>query len=574
MVTSYAQRLGQILVAKGQVTRESLDAALREAHSTGEHLGQVLVRQGVIDEKTLQKGLSEQLRIPYVEPGDMEIPKEVLRLAPAQLVTRYKVVPVARSGMTLRVAMVDPLDMHMIDDLRLALKMEIEPLIATTAEINEAIKKYYGIGAETVERMMDTKDESASASVEAVIADVGDDSMIEDASIVRFVNQIISESITERATDIHVEPMERSLRIRYRIDGVLSEVAVPPSIKQFQSAIISRLKIMADMNIAERRLPQDGKIKVRKGDKEFDLRVSSIPTPYGESVAIRLLSRDEDLVNINNLGFDEQNLAMLRELINKPHGIMLVSGPTGSGKSTTLYAALKEINKIDYKIFTVEDPIEYRMPGITQVQVQPGIGLTFASILRTLLRQDPDIIMVGEIRDEETAQISIRAALTGHLVFSTIHTNDACGAVTRLLDMNTEPFLVSSSVNGILAQRLVRRLCSCKQVYDPPAEALRRVNVMNEDMSGVTIYRPAGCEACRFTGFRGRTAIYEIVTLDEQMRRMVIAHESAHALKKYAVSQGMRPLRQLGWMKIKEGVTTIDEVLRVTMEDEHKYAAD
>ena len=568
MTGSLDRQLGQMLVAAGHLQAEELEAAIRESHVSGQHLGAVLIRLGMVAEDDLQLTVSRMLNIPFVRPSDMDIPKETLRLAPAQLVTRYNIVPVERSDGTLKVAMVDPLDMHVIDDLRLALKMEIEPLISTTAEINEAIKRYYGIGAETVERMMDDQGEE-DLSIEAQVADVGDDSMVEDASIVRFVNQVIAESIAERATDIHIEPLEKSLRIRYRIDGVLSEAAVPPAIKHFQSAIISRLKIMADMNIAERRLPQDGKIKVRKGDKDFDLRVSSVPTPYGESIAIRILSREESLVNINNLGFDAENLEILRELITKPHGIMLVSGPTGSGKSTTLYAALKEINKIDFKIFTVEDPIEYRMEGITQVQVHPAIGLTFASILRTLLRQDPDIMMVGEIRDEETAQISIRAALTGHLVFSTIHTNDACGSVSRLLDMRIEPFLVASSLNGILAQRLVRVLCACKQPHTPLEQALTRVNIKHEDTTGMTMYRAVGCEQCRFTGYRGRTAVYEIVRMDEELRRLVVNRDSAYVLKKYAMSQGMRPLRQLGWEKIKSGITTIDEVLRVTMEDEH-----
>ncbi|MCX7046213.1 MAG: GspE/PulE family protein [Candidatus Sumerlaeota bacterium] len=564
------QQLGQALVRDGFLEPANLDSAIREAHSTGEMLSQVLVRLAMVSEDDVQLALADLLHYPFLRPSEMEIPKEVIAMAPAQIVTRYKVIPIERSNGSLKVAMVDPMDMHTIDDLRLALRMEIEPVVSTHTEINEAIKKYYGIGAETMERMMDTKEESEAVPViDSTVSDVGEESMAEDASIVRFVNQIISESITERATDIHVEPLEKSLRIRYRIDGVLSEVAVPPAIKQFQSAIISRIKIMADMNIAERRLPQDGKIKIKKGVREFDLRVSSIPTPYGESIAIRLLSRDEDLVNILALGFDAANLEILRDLITRPHGILLVSGPTGSGKSTTLYAALKEINKIDYKIFTVEDPIEYRMEGITQVQVNPSIGLTFANILRTLLRQDPDIIMVGEIRDEETAQISIRAALTGHLVFSTIHTNDACGSVTRLLDMNIEPFLVSSSVNGILAQRLVRTLCTCKQPFQAPPGVVERVNLTKDDMAKQTIYRAAGCDRCRFTGYRGRTAIYEIVKMDEQLRRLVVERQSAYELKRYAVGQGMRPLRLLGWEKIKEGRTTIDEVLRVTMEDEH-----
>ncbi len=570
MTGSHDQRLGQLLVNRGFLAPEDLESAVREAHSSGEHLPQVLTRLSLVDEDELQTTISQMLGLPFAKPSEMHIPKEVLASTPAKLVTRYQIIPLEAGNGVLKIAMADPMDMHTLEDLRLALKVEIEPVVSTATEIYEAIKKYYGVGAETMEKMVDSREEDGGegVSIESTIDDVGDESMVEDASIVRFVNQIISESITERATDIHIEPLEESLRIRYRIDGVLSEVAVPPSIKQFQSAIISRIKIMADMNIAERRLPQDGKIKVRKADHDFDLRVSTIPTPYGESIAIRILSRDEELVNLNNLGFDAENLELLRSLIIRPHGIMLVSGPTGSGKSTTLYAALKEINKVDVKIFTVEDPIEYRMQGITQVQVHASIGLTFANILRTLLRQDPDIIMVGEIRDEETAQISIRAALTGHLVFSTIHTNDACGSVTRLLDMNIEPFLVSSSLNGIVAQRLVRSLCTCHQAFHPSPQLLAQVNVTRDDPSTLNLQRAVGCDRCRFTGYRGRTAIYELVGMNEDLRRMVVARESAGVLKKYAVSQGMRPLRRLGWDKVKEGVTTIDEVLRVTMEDE------
>jgi type II secretory ATPase GspE/PulE/Tfp pilus assembly ATPase PilB-like protein len=344
---------------------------------------------------------------------------------------------------------------------------------------------------------------------------------------------------------------------------------VPPNIKRFQSAIISRVKIMADMDIAERRLPLDGKIKVKKGGDEFDMRVSTVPTPYGESVSIRILTRDAGFINLERLGFDQRHLGILRDMISRPHGIVLVTGPTGSGKSTTLYAALSEINTSERKLITTEDPIEYRMNGVTQIQINNPIGLSFARCLRAILRQDPDILLVGEIRDSETAEISIQSALTGHLVFSTLHTNDACGAVTRLLDMDIEPFLISSSLEGLIAQRLVRMLCKdCKEKFVPSADPLRRVNVTKDAPGSFEVYRPRGCESCRYTGYKGRTAIYEMVQVKEGFRRLIVENASTNDLKRLAIRQGMQPMRQDGWNKIKQGTTSIEEVLRVTMEED------
>jgi type II secretion system protein E len=445
-------------------------------------------------------------------------------------------------------------------------------VVTTSKEIDDAIKRHYGIGAATMEGLIDdAAAEGKDLEVEAQVEDI--DLMAEDASIVRFVNQIIQEAMRDRATDIHIEPLEKELRIRYRIDGLLYEAAIPPTIRKFQSAIISRVKIMADLNIAERRLPQDGKIKIKRSDMEFDLRVSTVPTPHGESISIRILSRDSELIDLERLGLADENLAHLRELLEKPHGIILVTGPTGSGKSTTLYAGLSEINKIDRKIITIEDPIEYRINGVTQIQVNPQIDLTFGRCLRTILRQDPDILMVGEVRDTETAQITIRTALTGHLVFSTLHTNDATGAVTRLLDMGIEPFLVSSSVLGIIAQRLVRVLCpSCKRPMEPPESVVRRVNVGKEPTAGITFYRGQGCEACRYTGFRGRTALFEFVRITEDFRRLVVERVGANVLKQQALRDGMTTLRRDGWRKVKAGQTTLDEILRVTLEDEYELA--
>lgn len=560
--------LGQILVNNGKLDPDDLEMALREHRKTGERIGEILVKMNLVSVEDVLKGVAFQLAMPYIKLSEIKIPKEIIERIPAKLATHYNLIPVEMTDGILRVAVSDPLDIHTLDDLRMMLKVEVEPIVSAPKEIEDAIRKYYGIGAETVEEMMD--EGSGSQSVEVESHDIEDiDEMAEDASIVRFVNQIISEAFRDRATDIHIEPLEKELRIRYRIDGVLYEAAIPPAIRRFQNAIISRVKIMADMNIAERRLPQDGKIKVKMGETDYDLRVSSVPTPYGESIAIRILSRDSELCTLDKLGFDPDHIKILRELILKPHGIILITGPTGSGKSTTLYAALSEINSVDKKIITIEDPIEYRISGVTQIQVVPQIGLTFARILRTLLRQDPDVMMVGEIRDQETAEITIRTALTGHLVFSTIHTNDACGAVTRLLDMGIEPFLVSSSVEGLIAQRLVRVLCpECKAPYMPRTELIERLNSRREDISDATFFRPVGCEKCRYTGYHGRTAVYELVKLNESFRRLIINREPANILRKEAMKDGMKPIRLDGWHKVKHGITTTDEVMRVTMEDE------
>jgi type II secretion system protein E len=567
MMFNTEAQLGQSLVSCGKLDSDGLEAALREHHKTGERLGDVLVKMNLCTQEDVLRCLAEQLQMPFVRLSDVQIPKEVIERIPAKLVSHYHLVPVEQRNGTLQVAVSDPLDIHMLDDLRLHLKLEIEPVVAAPKDIDEAIKRYYGIGAATIQELEEDRGGETTLAVDQQIEDI--DEMAEDASIVRFVNQIIAEAMGDRGTDIHVEPFEQELRIRYRIDGMLYEAAIPPSIKRFQSAIISRIKIMADMNIAERRLPQDGKIKVKLGDKDYDLRVSTLPTPYGESISIRILSRDSELVSLDRLGLDEHNLVILRRMIHKPHGIIFVTGPTGSGKSTTLYAALNEINRIDQKILTVEDPIEYRIPGVTQVQVQAQIDLSFARVLRTMLRQDPDVIMVGETRDTETAQAAIRAALTGHLVFSTLHTNDASGAVTRLQDMGIEPFLIASSVEGLVAQRLVRVLCpECKQRFEPGPEVIARLKLNKLDTTDAQFLKPQGCEKCRYTGFRGRTAIYEILKVDENLKPLIVERKPANLIKQQALAAGMRSIREDGWIKVRAGLTTIDEVLRVTMEDE------
>ena len=560
-------QLGKALVAKGLLDTDNLETALREHHKSGERLSDVLVKMNLCTVDDVLHCLADQLQLPFVRLGDIQIPKSVIERVPAKLVSHYQCVPIEQHNGSIQVAVSDPLDVHMLDDLRFNLKLEVEPVVASPKDIANAINRYYGIGAATIEELEEDRGAETTLDVDRGIEDI--DEMAEDASIVRFVNQIIKEAMADRATDIHVEPFEQELRIRYRIDGMLYEATIPPSIKRFQSAIISRIKIMADMNIAERRLPQDGKIKVKMGENDYDLRVSTLPTPYGESISIRILSRDSELISLDRLGLDEHNLMLLRRMIAKPHGILFVTGPTGSGKSTTLYAALSEINKVDKKIITVEDPIEYRISGVTQTQVNAQIDLTFARVLRTMLRQDPDVIMVGETRDPETAQAAIRAALTGHMVFSTLHTNDAAGAVSRLLDMGIEPFLIASSVEGLIAQRLVRVLCKvCKQPFQPGPEVLNRLRLNKLETDGAHFVKPVGCEKCRYTGFRGRTAIYEIIKVDENMKPLIVDRKPSNVLKASALAAGMRTIREDGWFKVRAGITTIDEVLRVTMEDE------
>lgn len=565
------KKLGELLMAEGLLDADALESALAEQERSGGRIGEILVKMGRVSEEDVKRALARQLGIPFKSLVGVQIAAEVVASMPARMVSHYNAVPLKIDGDTLTVAVEDALDIRTLDDLRMHLNRQIEPIFATAKDIHNTIKRFYGIGADTMEGMIeDQAAERPADVVELKIGQVEDiQDLAQDASIIRFVNQLILEAIDDRATDIHVEPQEDDLQIRYRIDGLLYDAAVPAEIRRFQSAIISRIKIMADMNIAERRLPQDGKIVIRKGSEDFDLRVSTIPTPYGESIVLRILSRTSSFVSLDRLGFAGQHLEILRRMIARPHGIVLVTGPTGSGKSTTLYAALSEINTTDKKIITIEDPIEYRIKGVSQIQVNPNIGLTFAHCLRTILRHDPDVIMVGETRDPETAQITIRTALTGHLVFSTLHTNDACSAMTRLLDMGIEPFLISSSIEGLLAQRLVRVLCPhCKQPYQPDAAVMKRVNVTGDSLDSLQIYRQRGCEKCRFTGFSGRTAVYEIVQITEGFRRLVVERSPANVLKRYAMDQGMRPLRHYGWEKIKAGITTIEEVLRVTLEDE------
>lgn len=566
MALNNSTPIGEALVREKVITPEQLEVCLKEEKKSGRSICQIIVDLGFAAEEKVLPVLSKQIGVPYIRIKDGEIEKSVIEKVPAKFAIHYKLMPLELEGDTLAIAVTDPLDVNTLDDVKLLLGYEIHPFLAGEKDILEAIKRYYGIGAETIESIM--AETAASDGAPAGAGPVKEaEELVEDASIIKFVNQIIQQAYHDRATDIHIEPYQDELKVRYRIDGILYDAAIPPTIKYFQSAIVSRIKIMSNLNIAEHRLPQDGRMKVKVGQEDLDLRISILPTPYGESVGIRLLFANM-LYSLEDLGLSEFDLKILNEMIKKPHGIILLTGPTGSGKTTTLYACLSKINNRELKILTIEDPIEYHLKGITQIQVYPKVGLTFANGLRSMLRHDPDVMMVGEIRDIETAEISIRVALTGHLVFSTLHTNDAPGAMTRLLDMGIEPYLVASSVECVIAQRLVRLICpKCKRPVKDKKLILKELAVNNAP-EGVELYEGKGCESCKFTGYRGRTAIYEFLVMGEEIREMVLNHSSADQIRKKAISLGMRTLRGDGIEKVLRGLTTVSEIIRVTPKED------
>jgi type II secretion system protein E len=562
------QRIRSLLEATNLFDKEQLDAILSDAREKGLSIREAVLSGSEVKEEDFLEQLAEAMDIPFQRLQEAEIQDEILERLPTKAIFQYNVVPLAEEENGLKVATSDPFAPGLVDSLRLAAECRIRLVLSPDEDISATAKQFYGVGAETLDRMMqddriDLEDEDSLLK-----QDLSD--LDQEASVVKFVNQIIWEAFKDRATDIHIEPMEMDLRIRYRVDGVLHETPMPPQLKRFQSSIISRIKVMANMDIAEKRLPQDGRISLRIRGEEIDVRVSTMPTVYGESVSLRLLMRGGGLITMKDLGLDHHDSSLLEKMITRPHGILLVTGPTGSGKSTSLYAWLHTINSVDKRIMSAEDPIEYEMAGVNQVQMRPEIGLTFANTLRTFLRQDPDVIMVGEIRDKETAEISIRAALTGHLVFSTIHTNDSASTITRLLDMGIEPFLVASSVEGIVAQRLVRGLCkACRQPSEVDKEFLREHNFPIERLEKEgPIYEAVGCDECRGNGYKGRTGIFEILPVTDEIRPLVIAHASASAIKQQALEHGMKTLREDGWDKVLAGVTTINEILRVTEENE------
>jgi type IV pilus assembly protein PilB len=573
MASEGGARLGELLVREKLITPLQLQKAVVEQRSTGGRLGHHLTKLGYIEENELTSFLSQQYGVPSINLSDFEIDGEVLKLVPREVVQRHQVIPVNRAGNVLIVAMSDPSNIYAVDDIKFVTNLNIEVVVASDTAIAEAIDKYYNQQVSFNDVMLDFDvDEEEDEDLE--FGEVEEDLNVldleksaGDAPVVKLVNLILMDAIRKGASDIHVEPYEKQMRIRYRIDGVLYEVMKPPI--KLKHAITSRLKIMSSLDIAERRLPQDGRIKLRMGrGKEMDFRVSCLPTMWGEKVVLRLLDKSNLQLDMTRLGFEVAALEDFTEAIHKPFGMVLITGPTGSGKTTTLYSALSELNKSTTNISTAEDPVEFNFFGINQVQMHEDIGLNFAASLRSFLRQDPDIIMVGEIRDFETAEISIKAALTGHLVLSTLHTNDAPSSVSRLLNMGVEPFLVASAVNAIGAQRLLRKVCQeCKEPVDVTEKTLLDIGVPPEDVPSFQVHRGTGCGTCNGTGYKGRIAIYEILVFNEEIREFILNGASALELKREAVRQGMKTLRMSALTKLSEGVTTIDEIVRATAGD-------
>jgi type II secretion system protein E len=561
-------KIHDLLEQTGLFEGNQLTVILADARENSRPICEAVLSHTKLKADVFLEKLAEVMRLPFQRLKETKVESEILERLPTKAIFQYNVVPLVEEENCLLVATSDPFTPGLVDALRLAAECRIKLVLSPDEDISATAKKFYGVGAETLDRMM--QDDRIDLEDEDSLLKQDLSELDQEASVVKFVNQIIWEAFKDRATDIHIEPMEMDLRIRYRVDGVLHETPMPPQLKRFQSSVISRIKVMANMDIAEKRLPQDGRISVRIRGEEIDVRVSTMPTVYGESVSLRLLMRGGGLVTMKDLGLNDHDSTLLKKMITRPHGILLVTGPTGSGKSTSLYAWLHTINSVDKRIMSAEDPIEYEMPGVNQVQMRSEIGLTFATTLRTFLRQDPDVIMVGEIRDKETAEISIRAALTGHLVFSTIHTNDSASTITRLLDMGIEPFLVASSVEGIVAQRLVRGLCkACRQPVEVDEAFLREHSFPVERLATEgPIYEAVGCDECRGNGYKGRTGIFEILPVTDEVRPLVIAHASASDIKQAALENGMKTLREDGWDKVLAGVTTIDEILRVTEEDE------
>lgn len=547
------KRLGDLLVENGIISQEQLEEALVEQRKTKRKLGDLLITQGYITEQQLIEVLEFQLGIPHVSLFKYQIDPAITQIIPESMAKRYQVLPFMKEGSKLMVAMADPLDYFAIEDLRMSTGFRIEPAISSRDELTRAIARHYGMRDSMSQMMVELPTQEEIEETE--ITD-------EDSPIVRLVNQMIQQAVSLRASDIHVDPGENNLSIRYRIDGTLRTERIIP--KQMQGFITARLKIMARLNIAERRLPQDGRIKMQFDYKMVDIRVSSLPTMHGEKIVLRLLDLSTGVKSVDTLGFSDGNAETFRDMISKPYGILLITGPTGSGKSTTLYSALSQLNTENANIITIEDPVEYQLEGVNQVHVNPAIGLTFAAGLRSILRQDPNIVMVGEIRDTETAEIAVRASLTGHLVLSTLHTNDAISTISRLRDMGVEPYLIASSLLGVVAQRLVRKICpDCKEEHKPTEQEaimLRRYSLPAE-----VIYRGRGCGNCNNTGYRGRIAIHEVLTINDRMRQLITNSASIEELRAAGREQGMVQLMEDGFIKVSKGITTLQEVMRETV---------
>ena len=554
--------IGSILVERGLITEEQLTEAIAEQNRTGERLDHVLVRLGYVKSSQVLEAIGQQFAMPIVDLNTIDVPDEVLRRLPAKLVFKQRCVPIDQRDGTLRVATCDPFELTAFDELRLLTGMAIELVLADERDIGKFIRAHYGVAGDTLDELSREEHTVLDPSGAETI---GTDELeqAQAASVIKLVNDLLIEAIRERATDVHIEPYEDTLSIRYRVDGVLAQAGVPATVNRFRNALISRLKIMANLNIAEKRKPQDGRISLRHKGDEYDLRVSVIPMIYGEGVVLRILAKTAEMFSLDDLGMDGGTLERWDLLIARPHGILLVTGPTGCGKTTTLYASLMRIVSDEVKAITVEDPVEYNLHKVNQIHVNRQVGLDFAAGLRAILRHDPDIIMIGEVRDLETAEAAVQASLTGHLVFSTLHTNDASGAVTRLLDMGVEPFLVASSVEGVMAQRLVRTICA--ECGMPHVPAAGEVPPDFERVESDRFLIGKGCRECRNTGFRGRTGVYELLGMTEEIRELVMARTNATKIARAASESGdLTVLRQGGFEKVRQGVTTFPEVLRAT----------
>jgi type IV pilus assembly protein PilB len=577
-------RIGELLLKEKRITPEQLQEVLAYQKANGGKLGLILVKLGFAKDEEITALLSKQYGVPSINLHQFEIDPAVIKLIPPETAQKYQIIPLSRAGATLTIAMTDPTNVFAMDDIKFMTGYNVEPVVASDGAVNDALEKYYPTKPKTGEQAANPSAlDAATRALEEMPLDAGDVEVLseleeisaealqrqgEEAPVIKLVNVILMSAIQKGASDIHVEPYEKEYRVRYRVDGILYSIMAPPM--KFRDAITSRIKIMAKLDIAEKRLPQDGRIKIRFADngvaKDIDFRVSCLPTLFGEKIVLRLLDKDKLMLDMTRLGFESESLAKFEVAIQKPWGMVLVTGPTGSGKTNTLYSSISRINTLETNIMTAEDPVEFNLVGVNQVQVRENIGLNFAAALRSFLRQDPNIILVGEIRDFETAEIAVKAALTGHLVLSTLHTNDAPSTVNRLMNMGIEPFLVASSVNLICAQRLVRRVCSnCKQPQHMPPQALIQAGYSPEDAQSVTPMHGAGCEKCNNTGYKGRVGLYEVMEVTDELRELVLVGASALELRRKAIDEGMITLRQSGLIKVKAGLTTIEEVARETV---------
>ncbi len=559
-----------VLVKSGLITTDDVQTYVAAAKAEHRNINSYLIRHGILTEIEIVQAVSKELGLPIIDLKAIDIPPAVIERVPVKFASFYKFMPVSLDGNTLTIAISSPMDVRVEDDIRIHLGVEPKEVLATKSDISEALKKYYGLASDTIDRILTSQPSRRKTDLNHDVWVEDIEKRSEDPSVAKLVNQIILEAYQKRATDIHVEPYRNKVRLRYRIDGLLIDANLPSEARQFVPAILSRIKIMCNLSITEKRLPQDGSAVVRTNDQDLDLRVSTVPTLRGESMVIRILPSKSMRNSLESLGLDSGNAMKFRRLINHPHGVIFVTGPTGSGKTTTLYACLHELNKDEHKIITIEDPIEYEMEGVTQIQVNSKLQFSFAEGLRSMLRHDPDIIMVGEVRDLETAEIAIRTALTGHLVFSTLHTNDAASGITRLIDMGVEPYLIASSVEAFVAQRLVRLICpQCKCVdTQVPLSVREEISAsLSLPMESLTIYRGAGCDHCNKTGYFGRSAIYEILEMKENVRAQISDKPRTETIKRLAIKSGMITLRQNGWQCVVSGLTTPSEVLNVTAGD-------